>query len=557
MKKETKKIFLMVAVITAVTGLPYIKEGLCAYFPDLMYHLLRIEGVKDALVSGRFPAAVYTNFYNGYGYGSPLFYPDLFLLFPAVLRMLSVSPVTAWKLFALLLTALAALSTWLSMKYISKSPEYSAVGTFLVMLSQFYLADLHLRAGISEYMAFIFIPILTAGIYDFFACEGKKTCLMGIGFSGLLLSHSIATLIAVLITAVIFIRMLFVKRENLYLLQKDKMKRLVCTALWTVGITAYYLFPMLEQMSCLELRYSEPWAKIGKNTQPFLSFFRLTGNFSTIAYVGIGVPVLLLIVLCLAVKKNRNRWAAVFFYGGLGLYLIMTDLVPWKLFENTLLNMIQFTYRFWPYAQFFVVLGMVMIFSEHMKERSGKAQRLLLSAVIGCAVLAGIYQNRMTAWVPSDETKMITEAYLEEHNNYSGAGEWLPLSLEESVTELCAAENVVSDSGEELTLKKGKDDYRVTVGEQTAVYTFPLIYYKGYGAKLLCEDGSEILLSAGQSEKALVQVCNETGMRGEIVVAYDGTLVQKGAYLVTLGTWIVTAAYAIVQYTKKKRGSLI
>ena len=78
--KEYIRIFVMAAIIVAITGFPYIKEGLCAYFPDLMYHMLRTEGVKEALLEGNFPARIYMNFYNGYGYGSPLFYPDIFLV---------------------------------------------------------------------------------------------------------------------------------------------------------------------------------------------------------------------------------------------------------------------------------------------------------------------------------------------------------------------------------------------------------------------------------------------------------------------------------------------
>ena len=66
MSKESKKVFLMIVSIVVITALPYLKEGLCAYFPDLMYHLLRTEGVKEAILSGEYPAFVHIKFSNNF-----------------------------------------------------------------------------------------------------------------------------------------------------------------------------------------------------------------------------------------------------------------------------------------------------------------------------------------------------------------------------------------------------------------------------------------------------------------------------------------------------------
>lgn len=506
MKNKRLSVVLMVLGIVAVTGFPYFKDGLCVYFPDLMYHLLRTEGVKSALLAGEFPVRIYTNFFNGYGYGSPLFYPDIFLLFPALLRIFEVPPIVTWKIFAIIITIAATLSTYFSIKYISKSAEWSIAGTFMIMLSQFYLADLHLRGGISEYIAFIFIPILVAGIYDFFIYDGKRTYLMGIAFAGLLLSHSIMTFIGVLITVVIFLKMAFVKRESNYLFDSVRMKRLLVTAVCTVLVVAYYLFPMLEQMNALELRYSEPWAYIGRNTQPFSSFFRIIGTFSVIAYIGIGVPIFPLMIISIFVKDSEKRWGKAFLYGGIGLFLITTNIVPWRLLENTILNMIQFTYRFWPYAIVFVVIGIVMLLSEKTKNIPLKYKQLLVLSIVGVSMLAGAFQNRMTAWTTSEETREITDEYLIEANNYVGAGEWLPIAINEDVLDLSAPKEIIND-------------------ENTCI--FPLIYYKGYEAWSLSEEGDKIKYPVTQNGQGLVTVEDIGNVIGEISVEYTGTMIQK------------------------------
>ena len=120
-KKEICVVIVMLLLIVLVTGFPYLKNGISGYDKDLLYHLLRVEGIKDALLQGKFPVHIYENFFNGYGYGSPLFYPDLFFVIPAILRILGFSPSVTWKLFALLLTTTASLSTYFCFKYINSS----------------------------------------------------------------------------------------------------------------------------------------------------------------------------------------------------------------------------------------------------------------------------------------------------------------------------------------------------------------------------------------------------------------------------------------------------
>lgn len=555
MRREKTKILLATIIIAAVTCFPYLQEGLCGYIPDLLYHLLRIEGVKESLLLGEYPARIYGNFFNGFGYGSPLFYPDIFLLFPAVLRIFSIEPIAAWKIFAVVLCVTGSMTTYYSLKYITKDSNCSILGTFLIMLSQFWLADLHHRVGLSEYIAFIFIPVLIAGIYDFFVYGGKRTWLMGVGLIGLLLSHTIMTFIGVIITVIIFIRMLFKKREDNYLFDPYRMKNLIVTALCTILISAYYTFPMLEQMisSAGGFEYTEPWAHIGKYTQPFSSFFHIKGYFSTIAYVGIGIPVLLLIVVCLFLKKPKDKWGWTFFGGGCALFLASTSLVPWKLLEKTILNMIQFTYRLWPYAIIFVVIGIVMILSENSKNYTKKHRIVFFTAIIGCTILAGLFQNRMIA-ASTLESKEIDAEYLKENNNYVGAGEWLPLGISEEIIDLAAETLAVSDQGskqEVITSGKYKSFYNDKEAES---YHVPLIYYKGYEAWLYEENGTETQLEVQTDENAQVLVINQKDKQGKVYVYYAGTMIQKVSNVVSLLTIIVVIGYWILNRKNRVDG---
>ena len=544
-----QKVAHMIITIAAVTGFPYLQKGLCGYFPDLMYHMLRIEAVKDALLEGVFPVRIYERFFNGYGYGSPLFYPDIFLIFPALLRILSVPPLAVWKIFALCLTAGTSLTSYFSIKYICRDREFSIAAAFMLMLSQFYLADLCHRVGLSEYLAFIFIPVLIAGIYDFFVYGGRKTWLMGIGFAGLLLSHTIMTFIGVILTVLIFVRMLFVRRENLFLLDMERMRRLFVTAGAVILCTAYFTSPMLEQMISGTFQYMTPWAKVGDYVQPFSTFFRVTGYFSHIAYVGIGIPILILLIVCLFLKKPKNKWTAAFFVGGCGMFLLTTPLFPWEKLNDTILNMIQFPYRFYPYALFFLIVGITMILVKNFPT-GVKGRKAVLVFVIAGSVLGGIVQNATI--ISSEESKQIDAAYLEENTGYVGAGEWLPQGLDPDVTGLTAGKTVKAD--EELTNQKLRHEgkyYYFTTEDDAHTYILPLMYYKGYEAWLSCGDGSSVRLMLDKSDNSLVRVHNTEGKEGEVRIEYDGTALQKISSIISLVALLGILLYIVISHIKK------
>ena len=178
------------------------------------------------------------------------------------------------------------------------------------------------------------------------------------------------------------------------------------------------------------------------------------------------------------------------------------------------------------------------------------AGKFIAGFIIGGVV--GAVAGVLLAPRSGEETREITEDYLMENCNYVGAGECLPLSIDEDVVNLIATEEVTSDSGERILFVRNKNDYSFQVSEEFENYTLPLIYYKGYSAKVLCDDGSETELPVTQSENALVQVSNDTGSSGKIYVKYEGTTIQKVSSAITLGTIMIIAGYIITQKAIKK-----
>lgn len=552
-KKETCVVIVMVLLIVLVTGFPYLKNGVSGYDKDLLYHLLRVEGIKDALLQGKFPVHIYENFFNGYGYGSPLFYPDLFFVIPAVLRILGFSPSVTWKLFALLLTTIASLSTYFCFKYIIRDWRYALTGTMLLMLSQFYLADLMLRVGISEYLAFIFLPMLVAGIYDFFQRDGGKVYLMGIAFAGMLLSHTIMTFIGIVITVVIFILMFLHPRKRKLFFEKKRMGKLIITAFVTLLGTSYYLFPMLEQMKSADYGYLVPWVHVSEYVQPFSVLFYSTGYFYNVAYVGVGIP-LLLLVFCRAIYgRPKNKWADGFYFSGIFLFLMTTTLFPWRLLDNTIFNMLQFPFRLYPYALCFFILGICMILSEHSEKPQARTIRGL---IIALTIFFGVWQNYTVLQEYIEKyTTDLSEEFIARNNNYVGRGEWLPISLEEDVTTLTAAGVVLCD-GKEIETTRVQGSVEFTISNKNSIeYEVPLIYYKGYRAVLTDEKNETRELTVQESGHGLVEVQNETGRKGDVRVFYQETWIQRISNWISILTVIGILLVLIMKHRKSKKKS--
>ncbi len=559
MKKENRVIeviMLLVAmgIIAGVTAFPYLHQGLYGYAPDYIYHMNRIEGVKQALLAGDYPVYVYSNFFGGKGYGSPMFYPDIFLVIPAIMRIAGLSILQTYKVFAIIVCFIATATTYISLKIVSGDKMLSLSGTFLLMLSEFYLADLIFRAGYSSYISYIFLPILFAGIYDFFMMGAKRCYLMGIGLGGLVLCHIINSFIALLLTIIIFVLMLLTKKGREAFFNKEHLINLVKTAVITLLITGYYTFPMIEQMtSGIRRVYQDPWAHIGEFVQPFETLFLPTGYFFNIAYVGVGIPILLL--LGLFARKTEDTMANFYYVLGLLLLLSMTKLVPWAALENTILNQLQFTFRIYPFALCAIIFGMILTGREIISEKN--RVWLLVYAVIMTTIF-GVWQNKTALAETYGYFNEVNADIIAENSETVGRGEWLPVAypIEENRERNDVKAEGDPDTRFEYVRAEGKVGGSFEI-EESAIeaYSVPQIFYRGYGAKLVAADGTKYKLSCEMTEDGLTRVLmspETIGLSGTVIVSYVGTILQKITLCISILTVIAGVVLKIVLKKRQK-----
>ncbi len=332
---------------------------------DLNFHLYRIEGIKDGLLSGQFPVRLHPTHNNGYGYISSSVYPELFLYIPALLRLLGASPVMAYHAFLVLINAVTAWIMYVCAKGISRSRYAGLLASVLYTLSTWRIINLYHRAAIGEALAMMFFPLLLYGLYLLLAGDHRKWWVLALGSSGILQSHVISTVFAVLTiaaTAAVYHRE-FIKKQRLLGFVKAGALTLLLNLWYLAAFLTYYLGEDLSIKHTPE--NTEFYQNAVFPTELFNVFNTsfghsqlleqgLQGNMSL--SLGVGVTAGLVICGTYFLLGQKEEGARRRFYGvmtgmGGGLLFMASTLFPWRLLQripsvNAFCGTVQMPWRF-------------------------------------------------------------------------------------------------------------------------------------------------------------------------------------------------------------------
>ncbi|MDE6675759.1 MAG: hypothetical protein K2K19_13295, partial [Acetatifactor sp.] len=194
-KRDRAVVFCVLLGVTVLASYPLFVPTV-GFGHDLNFHLYRIEGIKDGLQAGQFPVRLHPTHNHGYGYISSSVYPELFLYFPALLRLMGASPVMAYNTFLAGINALTAWIMYICAKGITRSRYAGLLASVLYTLSTWRIMNLYYRAAIGEALAMVFFPVLLYGLYLLLAGEHRKWWVLALGCSGIFQSHIISTILA-------------------------------------------------------------------------------------------------------------------------------------------------------------------------------------------------------------------------------------------------------------------------------------------------------------------------------------------------------------------------
>jgi hypothetical protein len=268
---------------------------------------------------------------------------------------------------------------------------------------------------------------------------------------------------------------------------------------------------------------------------------------------GIGILLFASILLRVFVRKASDKQCMTDIIVITGIFLVFTTtcLFPWSSPYLRFLQFIQFPWRWLEFASFFFAAAGGFYLSQIVISHRN---RIITCAIVTILSLLSTinYINHFEREYTEEKASLWDEKYLTEepteHNGYHIInGEYLPAKLP-SLTYIrdrrdsISVKNVSSNiSG----LKRGKAilEFTVTIAEADSL-TLPLIYYKGYTALL-----NNKKLPVTQSIHGLVQIpVNETG---EVKVYYEGTIIQRVSFCISILAIFALCIFSFIQKRKK------
>ncbi len=523
---------------------------------DFYVHFNRLVVLMEALADGSYP--VYMDYYmiDGYGYLIKAFYCDVLLIPFAILGNIT-SATFAYTSLIFTLTFLCGFLTYVAAKRVLKCKYAAVMAALLYTFATYRIFDIYIRGALGEVISFTLLPIIMLGAYEIVKGNYKKWWILSIGFSLLIFSHVISTVLTAF-TLFIFLCIYY----KAFVKEPKRFIYLMIATLVCLPLTAMYTLPMVEQMFSNSFYYDTH--KITTGVTGYSLNEVVSGLFNTVSlrneqlFPKVGAILMFVILSRIAVKeKTKERcFADIAVIVGLIFIFMTTPLLPWHIFPFSLLSVIQFPWRLLEYTSFLFALAGGYYLSRLLKEGKQKlaATSVLLIAYVLIFNSDSIHYRTFICNNGKPE--------IEVNTSFRGiiGGEYLPSKLPSNnqvydIPEVyndfihhrgqivTSSDTITSISN--FTKNKGHLTFDTQI-ENTDYLELPLTYYIGYKATL---NGEQIEYS--QSENGLIELAIHKS--GKVEIQYVGTTLQKISYWITIASILLFTIFVVIGTRKNKQ----
>ncbi|MEG1848760.1 MAG: hypothetical protein RR238_09895 [Lachnospiraceae bacterium] len=550
---------LTIACVTLITTIPFCTDYL-VWGDDLAFHMARVEGIYRALQTGQFPVRLNMMQSNGYGYATPIMYPELFLYIPAFLRFTGISLMLAFKIFLALINAATAFLSYRCFTTIAHSKYAGLVGSVIYTLCSYRLIDLYVREATGEVLAMVFIPLVLYGMYEIFFGNYKRWILAVLGYTCVLQSHVLSLFMTVVFSVLfgaVFVFRLIRDRRRLWALLK--------AAITTVLLNLWFLIPFLEynQLDFPAIHgdvlydLHEQSIYLPQMIAMFLKPYELSGSsglgqmqgempLSMGMMLAVGVIIFLYSAVYLKgqeqdslLKREKTiGWIALAF-GGLALFMT-SWIFPWEMIQtwepiSQLFSKVQFPWRWLVMVSMaFSVVSMVGIhtvfLSKWEKHREYTVVEHVLFSVLIMAMLSGLYLIEGTGQMSCTHNKAeFTGINFTDGMYYyadTDTGQW----REQGDEIIVSPDAEVEISHYRKTGNQIQAQIQAPVRTEASYLELPLAYYPHYAATM---DERAVPVIRGNNNVVRVPL---TADRGSLQVWFQEPLSWRIANVISLTT---------------------
>lgn len=565
-----KKIVIGIMAVTVFSSLPMIYRYLIVGH-DLTFHIARIAEIAEGIKAGNWLIKIQPDMINGYGYATPLFYPQLFLYIPALLYVIGFPLHTSYQIFIVLINFGTCLISYVSLVKICKNKNLAFIGSFLYVLAPYRLSELYVAGRLGEILSMIFFPLIIYGIYNIYSEEKiltfKKCIPLILGVSGVMQSH---------LVSILFVGIFAIMYALFNLRKTFKPKRLCYLAvsvMVVIMLNAWFIVPFIDSMDMDIMVNGDGILRFqGSGVYPI--------QMPALFYFGRGtnVPMLVSDEFCLSMGaaliigitvwlyahyksvNSEKRNESMFALGNItGIFAIMTIvfslwIFPWDEINNisrtiaVWLAKVEFSWRFLSvgtaFAAFCTVSGLY-----YAKELNKKIYSYSIIAMAAFTIIsAGFFyadlafgSNAAQICYKND----VDDFALGVTNDYQLADTDLDMCKNKQIDVTSDLLTVTSYSS-----VGGKTEIGVMNAETEAFekVIIPVFYYPGYKA-YDSDTGEQFYIEAGANKKIMVNV--PAGYNGKITVRYVEKSVWRLSEIVSLLTLSALVITACINNRKK------
>ena len=491
---------------------------------DLNFHMLRIEGIAEALKNGQFPARIQTNWLKGFGYPVSIFYGDLWLYLPAVLRVLGMPLQNTYKILILSVNILTGIIMYFSAKGITKSKMMAILASYLYLLLPYRLSCLYIRAGVGEYCAMAFFPLVIYGLYriytaDITSKERKYIWILPvIGYTGIIESHLLSTVFVGFFT-IICCLILFKKT-----FEKNRFMILIKVVCFTIMVNATYLIPLLDYMrydyivkdtaaqdkiQAQGAYISQIFSLFPRGDQYSVSISEDMGYANEMIFalgivVWLGIIAFLIYFIFFNQKKILNNTDSaqdfeskiIFLFLGMGIVIMIlaSAWFPWDeitarlRFIKMIFTSIEFPWRYLSVASVFLILGSVLALNSTVlrnKVIAGLGVPVTFSQLIYIITMVLVVSSSgyLISTIISDNNSIYIIGNCDLVDTRLQGDEYIPVGVDVATLLSSKEPNAVNAVLANSHLAGKQYVVSVAGAEQNGRISIPRIYYDGYIVK--------------------------------------------------------------------------
>lgn len=562
--KKYVAIMLIIAIIYCSTPLfnDFVLKG-----HDTLFHLTRIEGIYEAILDHQFP--MWINMYenNTYGYATPIMYPQLFLIIPALLRVCGMSLMNSYKMLLFMVNASTVLISYYSFKGIFRRRDAGAIGSLAYSLCLYRLCDVYTRGALGEMLAMAFFPLVLYGLFEVYLGNYKKWIILTLGMTGVLQSHILSAYMCTFFAGIYFIIVLPIIVKNFGKRFLAIMKAIIVT----VVVNLWFLVPFVSYYSQDFKAKGASVASVEKEAIYFSQIFATfvcdnemsiargtTQNEMPLTVGGIFlITTALFVLIGIYFKKviyqsnklKRLSKAGLLTLAGAVVAIYMSLWIfPWysfqKIIVGRLMTSIQFPWRMLGIAS--VLLSVVLIIVVLMMHELFPKWRRLISIVAIVLIFANSFYYM-------ESTRDMNTIRNKEYASYTNVTDTLYTYREDDVQTIIDRGNTIEVNSGNISVsnytKKGTNvSFRYLISgasDDTIEMEVPIYWYPGYTA--YC-NGREI--QSGRGTDGIMKVM-ASDSSGELLVKYEEPIMWDVAYWVSILSVILIFFLFIIRRRKK------